>query len=138
MSFLNTMKVLANKGIEGDHHLGKTNSRQVLLMDDKSLITFGLKPGQIRENITVSGIDIHQLTTGQKLNIGEATLEITGHCEPCGRIDELIQGLRVKINGRRGMLCKVIKTGIVKIGDPVSRLDNQQDNYPIQDYITKS
>ena len=125
MAFLGNMKVVTNKGIEGDHHFGKTNSRQVLLMDDKSLMIFGLEPGQIRENITISGMDIHGLPSGHKLDIGEATLEITGHCKPCSRMDELRPGLQVEINKRRGMLCKVIKTGIINIGDPVAILDDQ-------------
>ena len=125
MAFLGNMKVVANEGIKGDHHFGKTKSRQVLLIDDRSLMNFGLKPGQIRENITISDMDIHGLAAGQRLDIGEATLEITGHCQPCSRMDELVPGLQVKINKRRGMLCKVIKTGIINIGDSVARLDNQ-------------
>lgn len=125
MAFLGNMKVVANEGIKGDYHFGKTKSRQVLLIDDRSLMNFGLKPGQIRENITISGMDIHGLSAGQRLDIGEATLEITGHCQPCSRMDELVPGLQVKINKRRGMLCKVIKTGIINIGDSVARLDNQ-------------
>ena len=49
-------------GIDGDRRAapgGTRKARQVLLMDRETLETLDLKPGEIRENITVSGPGLH-------------------------------------------------------------------------------
>ena len=107
-------------GLKGDRHADPRSHRQVLLMDKEILDSLGLEPGIIRENITVSGLDIHNLPYGQHLRLGdEVVLEITEHCEPCTRMDEIRPGLRVTLDMRRGMLARVVQGGEIKIGDAV-------------------
>ena len=60
------------------------------------------------------------LTTGQRLRLGEAVLEVTVPCDPCERMDELRPGLRTEIDGRRGMLARVVGSGVVRTGDAVA------------------
>ena len=61
-------------GIEGDRHAIKSGARtvrQVLLMDEDTLEGFGLGIGQVRENVTVRGIDLHEVPAGQRLALGD-------------------------------------------------------------------
>jgi MOSC domain-containing protein YiiM len=110
---------LADQGLEGCRH-GRTGSRrQVLLMDCETLESFSLPPGQIKENITTSGLRVNDLAKGQRLAIGKAVLEVTGPCEPCSRMDEIRMGLQQELYGRRGTLCRVIEGGRIQRGDTI-------------------
>ena len=112
--------VLSGLGLEGDRSAYEGNTRQVLFMDKETLDEFGLAPGQVKENITTSGLDLSQAKKGQMFFIGDdVTMEIVGECEPCGKMDALQPGLMDKIDGRRGMLAKVISGGHIKVGDSV-------------------
>ena len=89
-------------------------------MDEEPLEAFGLSHGDVRENVTTSGIDLGSLSDRQRLALGdEVLLDITEHCTPCARIDELRPGLRTEIVGRRGMLATVARGGAVKVGDSI-------------------
>ncbi len=113
-------------GIEGDRHAvseGVRTKRQVLLTDEETLAKFGLSRGDIRENITISGLEIHALEAGDRVSLGgDAVVEITGHCAPCARMDEIRDGLRVALEGQRGMLGTVVSGGAVSVGDEVRAL----------------
>ena len=111
---------LSGLGLEGDRSCRQGNMRQVLIMDNETLNHFGLMPGQIKENITVSGLDLTQTVAGNVVFIGdEVTMEIVGECEPCGKMDAIRQGLQGELDHRRGMLCTVINGGPIKIGDNI-------------------
>ena len=126
MKSVESADMVAGYGIEGDRHAtsrGPRTRRQVLLMDVETLGAFGLEGGQTRENVTTRGIDLHALPAGSRVALGaDAVVEITGFCDPCGRMDELRDGLREAMVDRRGMLATVIKGGAVKIGDPARAL----------------
>ena len=112
--------VLSGLGVEGDRSAYEGSVRQVLVMDKETLDEFGLDPGQVKENITVAGLDLSQTKKGQVFSIGdEVTMEIVGGCEPCGKMDAIQPGLMDKIDGRRGMLATVICGGQIKVGDSV-------------------
>ena len=117
----------AGYGIEGDRHAvseGVRTARQVLLMDEETLGKFGLESGQVRENITTSGIDLHSIEAGQRVSLGDtAIVEITGFCTPCARMDEIRDGLRVELEEQRGMLATVIQSGSIGVGDSVKTLE---------------
>ena len=53
----------------------------------------------------------------------DVVLRITGHCEPCARMDEIRPGLRVEIDKKRGMLAYVVEGGAIKVGDAVRVLE---------------
>jgi MOSC domain-containing protein YiiM len=82
----------------------------------------GVEPGAIRENITVEGDDVERWPIGQRVAVGEAEFEITMVCDPCHRMDELRPGLRAELEGKRGMLARVVKSGEVEVGDDVRLL----------------
>ena len=57
-------------------------------MDKETLDSLGLAPSVIKENITVEGLDFSTIGRGQVFFVGdEVTLEVTGPCEPCGRME---------------------------------------------------
>jgi MOSC domain-containing protein YiiM len=124
------VQAVAELGFVGDAHAKQRSRRQLLLMAIDDLAHFGLKPGDVRENITVAGLDLMTLATGQRLRIGEAVLEITYACEPCERMDELRPGLRAAIDGRRGMLARVVASGVIRVGDAITLVVPQDAAIP--------
>ena len=120
MDFKETVMAVTGHGLQGDRHANPRSQRQVLLMEQEVLDALDLTPGAVRENVTISGLPIHQLAPGQVIGIGdEVRLEVTGLCEPCERMDEIRSGLREAINGRRGVLTRVIQGGALRVGDGV-------------------
>ena len=122
-----SVNVIAGLGIEGDRHAtseGVRAARQVLLMDEETLEAFGLVHGEVRENITTSGIDLAATPAGATLALGdEVVLKTTGLCAPCARMDEIRPGLRLELEGRRGMLASVVRGGTIRVGDAIKVLE---------------
>ena len=112
-------RAIEDSGLEGDRHAQSGGTRQVLLMDEETLSTFGLAAGTVKENITTRGIDLKTLAPGTRLVIGSAVLELTKSCTPCSRMDEIRPGLREALEGQRGMLARVVAGGILRVGDPI-------------------
>ena len=123
MKEVNDANFITGQGMEGDRHLrsdGRRSNRQVLIMDSETLSHFDLLPGQVRENVTVAGLDFSSISAGDKVSLGgDVILEITGDCEPCARMDELRPGLKDEIDGKRGLLAFVEKGGVVSVGAEV-------------------
>lgn len=111
-------------GIEGDRHAGKGGAsadRQVLMMDAETLAELGIDSAVTRENVTTRGLDLTALTPGQRLKLGgSAVIEVTGDCDPCANMDTVRPGLRAGLEGRRGVLGKIITDGAVRPGDAIS------------------
>ena len=62
-----------------------------------------------------------ELPPGSRLHLGaSAVLEITRVCEPCFRMDEIRDGLRQELVGRRGMVSHVVRGGSIQVGDPIT------------------
>ena len=97
------MRLLAGLGVEGDAHAGRTvrhrsrlrtqagapNLRQVHLLGLETLERlrregFEVAPGDLGENLTTRGVDLHALPRGTLLRVGEAELELTGLRNPGG------------------------------------------------------
>jgi MOSC domain-containing protein YiiM len=113
------VEALEERGLEGDRH-GKPNSRRsVLLMDVETLDSFGLEPGDVREQVTVRGLDLTALVFGSRLRVGSAVLEVAGPCAPCERMEELRPGLRAAIDGKRGRFVRVAQGGSFGVGDRI-------------------
>ena len=118
------------QGLEGDLH-GKTREdgkRQVLLMDTETLDALGLSPGDLRDQLTLDLPGLQRLPSGTLLRVGEAELELSGPCEPCTHIGELLgkedrEAFRGSLVGRRGVLARVVAVtgeGRIRVGDPAA------------------
>lgn len=123
-------QALLGLGLEGDSHsrLGPGRRRQVLLLDTSTLDRFALRPGDLREQITLTGLpEVTLISPGTRLRIGEATFEAAGDCEPCLHIGDMLgveepELFRQTLQKRRGLLCRVVEVrgeGWVRVGDAV-------------------
>lgn len=109
-------------GLEGCAHARPGNKRQVLFASAEHLRAVDVEPGAIRENLTIEGADVEVWPVGQRVAIGEAEFEISMRCDPCERMEALRPGLRAELQGRRGMLARVVRAGQVAVGDEVRLL----------------
>ncbi len=116
-------------GLAGDFNGKRPEEgwRQVLLVDRGDLESLGLKPGDLREQITVDLPGLMLLPGGARLEAGDVVLEITRDCEPCTRIGPLIgrkdaEAFRRTLIGRRGMFARVAEVrgaARIAVGDAV-------------------
>jgi MOSC domain-containing protein YiiM len=120
MRLVSSATLITGVGLEGDKHAVAASDRQVLLADKEALDAVGVSPGTIKENITVEGLNVMDLAEGSRLHLGtSAVVEITKICEPCFRMDEIRNGLKQELEGRRGMTSRVIQGGAIRVGDPI-------------------
>jgi MOSC domain-containing protein YiiM len=54
--------------------------------------------------------------------VGDALFEVTIVCDPCRKMDALREGLRAELDGKRGMLARVVEGGEVAVGDEIELL----------------
>jgi MOSC domain-containing protein YiiM len=111
-------RAIAGQGLDGCAH-ARPPKREVLFVSKEHLDSVNVEPGAIRENITVEGDDVQRWPIGQRLRAGGAEFEITMVCDPCHRMDELRDGLRAELAGKRGMLARVAESGEVAVGDAI-------------------
>jgi MOSC domain-containing protein YiiM len=125
-------KFLENLGLEGDFH-AKGGDRQVSLLcaETRDLMIKqkerGLCFSRFKENITIRFLDDNIPRFGARLEAGEgvstensAVLEITGETKSCHKECSLYQaGKRCPLSGM-SLFAKVIKGGIIRVGDSVT------------------
>jgi hypothetical protein len=95
-------------GIEGDSHSSARDSRRVLLVNGDVLSEHGLTPGDLREQLTVEGVDVDSLSTDTELAIGNAVARVIKPCAPCLTIGgylgvEDAERFRVSLENKRGI-----------------------------------
>ncbi|MDG6954084.1 MAG: MOSC domain-containing protein [Nitrososphaerota archaeon] len=85
-----------------------------------------VKPGDLGENLTTSGIPYSSFSVGKTFTAGKVRLQISRPCDPCDNLFLLpyVQSLRgpaflKTMLGRRGWYARVIEEGWVKTGDPI-------------------
>ncbi len=118
-----SLRAVADLGLEGDLHARQGSTRQVLFMDEETLTAFGLSAGRVRENITTRGIELKTLAPGTRLRVGGAVFEITKSCTPCNFIEDIRPGLRAEMEGQRGMLAHVLEGGEMRVGDAIEIME---------------
>jgi MOSC domain-containing protein YiiM len=121
MEPLESARVFENEGVEGCAHR-RGGKRNVLFVAAEDLEALGVEPGAVKENFTVRGAEVMKWPVGQRLVIGEAEFEISMVCDPCELMETIRPGLLAEIDGRRGMLARVTKTGDVAVGDELQLL----------------
>jgi len=121
MEPLESARVYENEGVEGCAHR-RGGKRNVLFVAVEDLEALGLEPGAVKENFTVRGAEVMKWPIGQRLVIGDAEFEVTMICDPCELMEEVRPGLQAEIDGRRGMLARVLKSGQVAVGDELQLL----------------
>jgi MOSC domain-containing protein YiiM len=116
------LELVRGNGISGDRAYGQTR-RQILLTSLEAVTDLSLAPGDLRENITISGLNVDELKPGQKIQIGDAVIESEGECTSCERLEDIRPGLIDEVRGKRGLLARVVTGGVIRVNDPVSLKD---------------
>ena len=113
-----SVTAITGYGLKDDANAG-SSKRQVLLIERELLDEFQLPVGDVRENITVQGIQLAGMAAGTRIRVGNALLEATLDCAPCQFIEDKRPGLRAAMEGKRGTLFKVIEGGEIAVGDVI-------------------
>jgi MOSC domain-containing protein YiiM len=115
-------------GIDGDSHAHRAK-RAVVIVDRSVHEALGLRPGDLREQITIEGLPgVTTLEPDTELRVGGITLRVNGEAAPCTHIGEMlgvddVPAFQAALSGRRGAECTVIAAlGPARIGDPVEVL----------------
>lgn len=123
---------VAQNGIEGDRYRTERNGpRQVTLIaaEDIAAIASFLRrmdvpPELLRRNLVTQGINLNALK-GQRLQIGQAVLEVSGECAPCSQMEaNLGPGGYNAVRGRGGLTARILAGGEVRVGDVIERIDD--------------
>jgi len=138
---------VAEHGLQGDHTgdrprraaAASHHRRQVTLIQAEHLQVVGsllgldgpIDDALLRRNLVVSGLNLLAARSLFKdrrllLRIGEATLEITGPCDPCSLMEEALGagGLNA-MRGHGGVTAAVIGSGRMAVGDAVRVVELQ-------------
>lgn len=124
---MDEVQAAVGQGLLGDHFNGDgTSRRQVTLLQYehlKAVASFlgrmDIDPALLRRNIVVKAINLLALKDKQ-FGIGEALMEMTGHCHPCSRMEEALgEGGFNALRGHGGVTARVVRGGIIRLGDRV-------------------
>jgi MOSC domain-containing protein YiiM len=133
--------LLEGLGVEGDAHAGRTTQHLYLVKKDPARANltqvhliqeelfdelrerFVIRPGELGENVTTTGVDLLSLPLGTRLHLGEtAVVEVTGLRSPCSKINAYQGGLMkalVEKGADGGVIRKSGIMGIVVSGGTV-------------------
>jgi MOSC domain-containing protein YiiM len=126
MSQQDEAMITTRAGVAGDWR-GKPGKRQVTLM---SLTDWQAACGELdvalpwqtrRANLLVDMLPLYR-STGSRIVLGEAVLEVTGETDPCERMEQLQPGLFQALvpAWRGGVTCRVIDNGVIHVGMEVA------------------
>lgn len=122
MQELDAVELSVEFGLVGDS-CGKPGSRQVTLMTHSAWraactdLGVNLPWTTRRANLLVDDLPLFQ-STGARIVIGDAVLEITGETDPCARMEQAQQGLfeALRPDWRGGVCCRVVQGGRLVLG----------------------
>ena len=129
---VDSIDVLANKGIVGDRHFDDYNDpyNQLSLIEAENIDYYNLKYGlnipyiDFRRNIITKEIKLNDLI-GKKIQIGDVKVEGIDLCRPCKHLSEILnQNNIIKEFVRKGGLrCQILNSSKIKVGDKIKVLD---------------
>jgi MOSC domain-containing protein YiiM len=122
------------RGLAGDRYARLDGDRQVTLIEAEALAAIAshlgvaeVAPDLVRRNLVTQGVNLLALKE-RRFRIGEAVLETSGECHPCSRMEEnLGVGGYNAVRGLGGITARVVSGGLIRLGDPVERLDRAAD-----------
>ena len=129
---VNSIEVLANKGIVGDRHFNDFNDpyNQLSLIESENIDAYNIKFGldipyiNFRRNIITKGIQLNDLI-GKKLQIGNVELEGVELCRPCRHLTEMLNQKNIlkEFMRKGGLRCQILSSSKISIGDKINLLD---------------
>ena len=125
---VNTIEVMANKGIVGDRHFHNSNDpyNQLSLIESENIdeynIRFGLDIPYIdfRRNVVTKGIRLNDLI-GKKLKVGNVELEGIELCRPCRHLTEMLDQKNIlkEFMRKGGLRCQILSSSKINVGDKI-------------------
>ena len=129
---VNSIDVLANKGVIGDRHFKEFNDpyNQLSLIESENIDYYNIKYGlnipylDFRRNVVTHGIQLNDLV-GKKILVGNVELEGIDLCRPCRHLTEVLEqdNILKEFLRRGGLRCQVLSSSSIKIGDEIKVLD---------------
>lgn len=171
------ISVVAGLGVVGDAHAGtlvqhrsrvrrdpnQLNLRQVHLIhselfEDAKALGYELSPGDLGENILTAGVHLLGLPAGTLLQIGDASLRLTGLRNPCVQINQFRPGLlkvvlakedgtptdepppstasaalpNIRVIRKAGVMAVVERSGEIRRGQAISIVLPTQPHQPLE------
>tara|TARA_Y100000768_G_scaffold236719_1_gene179052 strand:- start:1522 stop:1968 length:447 start_codon:yes stop_codon:yes gene_type:complete len=128
---VNSIDVLANKGILGDRHFQEFNDpfNQLSLIESENIDYYNIKYGlsipyvNFRRNIITKGIKLNDLI-GKKILIGNVEIEGIDLCRPCKHLSEVLgqENIIKEFLRRGGLRCQILTSSSIKISDKITIL----------------
>ena len=120
---ISAARLVEEWGIDGDVHAGNWH-RQISLLAMESIEKMrakglNVRPGAFAENITTEGIDIPNLSVGDRLRIGETELEVTQIGKECHTKCAIYYRAGDCVMPREGIFARVVHGGKISAGDGV-------------------
>ena len=125
---VNSIEVLANKGIVGDRHFHDFNDpyNQLSLIESENIDEYNSRYGlniphiDFRRNVITKGIKLNDLI-GKKLKVGSAELEGIELCRPCRHLTEMLDQKNVlkEFMRKGGLRCQIISSSKITVGDKI-------------------
>jgi MOSC domain-containing protein YiiM len=125
------------QGLEGDHQVDLKNHGGT----DKAVYAYSLEnlafwaaergdgpylPGHVGENLTIQGLDDHDVAIGDRFRAGETLMEVTQPRVPCFKLGIRMQDHRFVEtflqSGRTGFYLRVIQPGRIQGGDAFEKI----------------
>ena len=119
--------LMVGHGIQGDRKGGHPN-RQLNIMAAEELAGlapagFKLAPGQMGEQIVVSGLALAGLQPGDRFQLGaSAVVEVAEHRHGCERFAHIQGHAPSEAAGCLGVMARVVAAGPIAVGDEVRLL----------------
>ncbi len=120
-------ELIAQHGINGDHHAGIKPQRQISLFAAETLheiqsIGIEILAEELSTNLLTEGIALDALPTGTRLQIGSAVIEISEARKPCGALTKIDKRLPKATYLRCGQFARVLVGGQIHAGDVIKLL----------------
>tara|TARA_A100001015_G_scaffold280327_1_gene342409 strand:- start:6958 stop:7404 length:447 start_codon:yes stop_codon:yes gene_type:complete len=127
-----SIEVLANKGIVGDRHFDDYNDPycQLSLIESENIDYYNTKFGlnidyvDFRRNIITKGIELNNLV-GKKIQIGNVEVEGVDLCRPCKHLTEILNQRNIlkEFLRRGGLRCQILNSSKISVGDNIKIID---------------
>ncbi|MBW2655282.1 MAG: MOSC domain-containing protein [Deltaproteobacteria bacterium] len=122
-------ELIENYGIKDDAHAGDWHRQLSFLasesIENASSEAFKLNFGDFAENISTTGIDWKNQPIGQAFKLGEdALVQITQIGKECHKKCAIYYRTGDCIMPKEGVFAKILKSGIIKVGDRIERVNN--------------